>query len=78
MPPGPHLGVGGGLLRQQPRALQVLDLVLPLDLVVALAAGAAGGVVTHAVVAPLALHRRHVGRCRGVKDHSATVREPTA
>lgn len=60
-----HLRVDRRLLRQQPGALQVLDLVLLVDLVVAFTARAAGGVIPHAVVPPLLLHAGDVGRCSG-------------
>lgn len=81
--PSPHLAVGRSagvaahlrvdrrLLRQQPGALQVLDLVLLVDLVVAFTARAAGGVIPHAVVPPLLLHAGDVGRCSGgVKEET--------
>lgn len=60
------------LLGLQPVALQVLDLVLLVDLVVALAAGAARHVLPHAVVSLLLLHPGDVGRCTGVKEDTET------
>lgn len=63
-----HLSVDRRLLRLQPRALQVLELVLLVDLVVALAPGTAGHVIPHSIVPSLLLHSRDVGWCRGVKE----------
>lgn len=63
-----HLCVNRRLLRLQPRALKVLDLVLLVDLVVSLASRAARSVIPHAIISPLFLHSRDVSRCREVKE----------
>lgn len=60
-----HLCVDWRLLRLQPCALKVFDLVLLVDLVVSLASGTAGHVIPHAVVSPLFLNSGVVGRCGG-------------
>lgn len=65
-----HLRVDRRLLILQLCALQVLDLVLLVDLVVSLASCAAGHVIPHAVVSSLLLHARDVGRCKGVKEET--------
>lgn len=63
-----YLCVNRRLLRLQPRALKVLDLVLLVDLVVSLASRAARRMIPHSVISPLFLHSRDAGRCREVKE----------
>lgn len=65
-----HLRVDRRLLRLQPRALEVLDLVLLVDLVVTLASRAASHVISHAIVPSLLFHTRNVGGCSGVKEET--------
>lgn len=54
----------------QTRALKVLDLILLVNLIVSLTSGTAGHVIPHAVISPLFLHSRDVGRCREVKEET--------
>lgn len=65
-----HLCVDRWLLRLQPRALKVLDLVLLVDLVVTLASRAASHVISHAIIPSLLFHARDVGGCSGVKEET--------
>lgn len=65
-----HLCVDRWLLRLQPCALEVLDLVLLVDLVVTLTSRAASHVISHAIIPSLLFHTRDVGGCSGVKEET--------
>lgn len=65
-----HLCVDRWLLRLQSCALEVLDLILLVDLVVTLASCAASHVISHAIIPSLLFHTRDVGGCSGVKEET--------